>query len=355
MNIFVGKVAPLIQGLGIWVADIPLASFGLFAGSGMVACNLFGLLRGRANYSVPGLISLKAFLYSLFFVPMCKVHPGMIFPMLLYCPIYLNLAEFYGSSWMHRLCPKWLSRYLSRKLGCKLIKTADIPLQCIIAGHPHAILPLGGVINMAGCSDEFDAVYPKLLNRRVIAASSCFVVPGYRELLLTIGVVDCSRACAEKWLDAGYTLCVFPGGAREGLYSNPDVDWLDLKRKTGFIKLALQKGIPIVPAFTFNEVDYIKQLHYTKVNNSSLVRTFREQFQKTFGLSLPFPFEFGFPPDFKHGLVTVVGAPIIVPHISEPPDAVVTKYMNIYADELAKLYNLYAPKFNSRERRLLIS
>jgi hypothetical protein len=37
------------------------------------------------------------------------------------------------------------------------------------------------------------------------------------------------------------------------LYSNPDVDMLDLRRKLGFVKLAIRYGVSLVPVYTFNE------------------------------------------------------------------------------------------------------
>ena len=346
--------------IGDTISQISLSNYLIGVTSGLLACNWFGLLRGRANYSVPGLFILKSTLFASYFIPACKISSTLALPLLFYAPIYLNLAEFFGSSWMHFLMPQSLADYVSGKLCCELVKTAEIREQCIIAIHPHAILPLGGFLNTCRTSKVFDLEFEKLRKRLTIAASSCFIFPFYRELLITLGIVDCSRTCAERWLSDGYTLCVFPGGAREGLYSNPDVDWLDLKRKTGFIRLALQAGVPVVPAFTFNEVSYVKQLDYMSVHSWSFFRIIREQFQRTFGLSLPIPYKAGF--DFQSDsvpisskLVTVVGSPIKFPRKDCPTETDLHQYMEIYSSELTKLYNKHAEKFNTKKRDLIIS
>jgi hypothetical protein len=100
-------------------------------------------------------------------------------------------------------------------------------------------------------------------------------------------VYDCSRVNAERWLRRGVSVAIVPGGAREALYSNPDIDMLDLRRKRGFVRLALRHGIPLVPTYTFNEVDVFSQIECTAIKDGSWLQFTRQNFQQTFGISMP--------------------------------------------------------------------
>jgi len=59
------------------------------------------------------------------------------------------------------------------------------------------------------------------LDLHVMAASFCFYVPIYRDLLLGGGISDAARIYAEKFLAEGKSIAVFPGGATEALYARP--------------------------------------------------------------------------------------------------------------------------------------
>jgi hypothetical protein len=68
---------------------------------------------------------------------------------------------------------------------------------------------------MAGMNGElpglFSSLFPEI-ETRVLAATFCFLVPGYRDILLASGVVDASRFSAKLVMEKGYSICVVPGG-----------------------------------------------------------------------------------------------------------------------------------------------
>lgn len=331
-----------------------ILSYSLYSLTGLFLCKYFGLLRGKIINKPLNLIALRAFFFSLAWIPTFFISKLCAFTWLFYLPFYCDLSEYNG--W--RISQKFrssIAAYIFQNIfKCRLVPTSKIESQCIMAVHPHGIVPFASITNLASDVTGFASLYPTLADKRVvIAATSCFLVPGYRDLLVSSGVLDCSRFNAEYYLQKGWTVIVLPGGAREALYANPDVDWLDLRRKLGFIRLAMKYGVKLVPCYSFNEVDYFSQVPLPSV--PSILQSLRNLFQQTFGISLPFLYHVELPPSNENGIVTVVGEPINVPHILNPTDDEVREVMNKYTNELIKLYHTYAPMYNSRPRRLIIS
>eukprot|EP00501_MAST-03F_sp_TOSAG23-6_P002561 GSMAST32.ASY1.ANO1.2702.1 assembled CDS len=143
--------------------------------------------------------------------------------------------------------------WLSRRLNLKLVSTSKIDKSKshILCLHPHGILPLGGMGNLF---TDFSNVKEVLqgLEYHALAASFCFYMPGIRDIYLAGGVVDASRYVAQGVLASGKSLVLVPGGASEALYSKPGVL---LKKRFGFITLAMETGASLVPVYSFGETD----------------------------------------------------------------------------------------------------
>ncbi len=323
---------------------------------GLSACHYFALLRGKGIDNPAFLIGFR--LYFVFLVLFYVYKKSTILTMIIvaYIPYYCNLSEFYGTKNISKSIRNGsFARWCKNYFGCELISTLQTDVkQCIIGLHPHGILPFGTIVNIATETTEFSKKCPSLSNRVVIAASTLFLYPGFRELIISLGVVDCSLFNAERWLNRGYCVAVFPGGTREALYANPDVEWLDLRRKLGFVRLAMRRGLPLLPVYTFNEVDHFKQLPYDYLDKYPLIRFLRIHTQKLFGLPL-FPFVSNIiPPRSK--VTTVIGNIVEVPHISNPTDEEVVKCLDKYIEAVQKLYDEHAPKYVSvKHRKLVIS
>lgn len=56
---------------------------------------------------------------------------------------------------------------------------------------------------------------------------------------------------------------IIPGGAAEALYSNPGEDYkLLVGRRKGYVRVALKHGAPILPLFSFGEIEVMEQARY---------------------------------------------------------------------------------------------
>jgi 1-acyl-sn-glycerol-3-phosphate acyltransferase len=74
-----------------------------------------------------------------------------------------------------------------------------------------------------------------------------FSIPGASDLARRVGAVPASRANANRLLDAGMPLIVYPGGDAAAMRPWTQRNRVDLEGRTGFVKLALRHGVPVVP------------------------------------------------------------------------------------------------------------
>jgi 1-acyl-sn-glycerol-3-phosphate acyltransferase len=74
-----------------------------------------------------------------------------------------------------------------------------------------------------------------------------FKVPGWRDALSRMGVVEGTREITSELMRRGELVMVFPGGGREVNKRKNEQYKLVWKNRLGFARLAIQHGYPIVP------------------------------------------------------------------------------------------------------------
>jgi 1-acyl-sn-glycerol-3-phosphate acyltransferase len=80
-----------------------------------------------------------------------------------------------------------------------------------------------------------------------LAHDLVFQVPGVRASLSRFGTVPANPDNMRKALDRGAALLVYPGGDHETYRPSWDQDKIDFAGRTGFVKLAIELGVPVVP------------------------------------------------------------------------------------------------------------
>jgi 1-acyl-sn-glycerol-3-phosphate acyltransferase len=89
---------------------------------------------------------------------------------------------------------------------------------------------------------EARGIFPRTVGDRLH-----FHVPGWRRLLAEFGVVEGTPANVRALMRAGEWIVVFPGGAREVFKRRDEKYALLWGERTGFVRLAIEHGYPIVP------------------------------------------------------------------------------------------------------------
>lgn len=140
-----------------------------------------------------------------------------------------------------------------------------------------------------------------------LAYDLLFSVPGVAQVLERFGVVPASPAMAEAALGRGAVVLVYPGGDLEDCRPWQERHHVDLARHTGFVRLALRTGVPVVPVISHgaHEAEFIVFRGSRLARAVGLDRLLRVN---VFPIVLGLPF----------GLV-----PIVVPHIPLPAHVVV--------------------------------
>ncbi|KAH9820258.1 diacylglycerol acyltransferase-domain-containing protein [Melampsora americana] len=255
-----------------------------------------------------------------------------------------------------------------------LIKTADLPSdrKYIFGYHPHGIIGMGAIANFATNATGFSELFPNL-NPHLLTLKTNFQIPFYRDLILSLGICSVSiKSCIltlkskndlsqdfKNNKGEGNCLVIVVGGAAESLSAHPGTADLTLKRRLGFIKLAMREGADLVPVFSFGENDVYAQLANEQ---GTALYTIQKKFQSVFGFTLPifhgrgvFNYSLGLLP-YRHPIVSVVGKPIRVELNPKPTLEEIQVVQEKYINELTNIWDqykdIYAP-YRKREMALI--
>lgn len=219
----------------------------------------------------------------------------------------------------------------------------------ILSYHPHGIISMAAFANFATEATGFSQQYPGIVPSLLTLASN-FRLPLYRDFMMSLGMCSVSKQSCEKILRSGpgRSIVIVTGGASESLSARPGTNDLTLKKRFGFIKLAIRNNASLVPVFAFGENDIYEQYDNKK---GSYIWRYQKWFQRITGFTVPlahargiFNYNAGFIP-FRHPIVAVVGKPIAPPRLlegqSEPTDEQLHQLQAQYIESLKAIYDKY--------------
>ncbi|NXS36834.1 MOGT2 acyltransferase, partial [Pomatostomus ruficeps] len=237
-----------------------------------------------------------------------------------------------------------------------LMKTAELdPRQNYLVGfHPHGVLAAGAFLNFCTEASGFSTLFPGI-TPHLMMLSLWFRIPFFRDYVMSGGLIPSDKESASYVLqkpEGGNLLAIIVGGAQEALDARPGSFILLLKNRKGFVRLAIQHGTPLVPAFSFGENDVFDQVKNPK---GSWLRRIQHWLQQIMGVSLPlfhargiFQYSFGLIP-YRRPICTVVGKPIPVQKKHRPSEEEVDQVHQKYLNELSELFEKHKAKYNVPE------
>lgn len=161
--------------------------------------------------------------------------------------------------------------------------------------HLCSFNSLAGFAAFGNNASTFRQQYPGI-RTKLLTLGFHFYIPIFRETLLGWGLNSVDAKSVKNILsvpndkndpynDDGFTsnaACIIVGGAQESLNCRPNNYTVVLKKRKGFIKMALTTGTPIVPVMSFGEVDLYDQPANPP---GSLLRKFQEFVKELTGIA----------------------------------------------------------------------
>jgi 1-acyl-sn-glycerol-3-phosphate acyltransferase len=149
--------------------------------------------------------------------------------------------------------PQYIQRTLpALRLSSDLYFRADvrglekIPAQgpvLLVGNHSGGTMIADTFVFTQAFLDHFGTTRPF----HQLAHDMVFMFPGLRALVQRYGTVPASPANMVRALERDAALLVYPGGDQETFRPSWESDRVDFAGRTGFIKLALEHGVPVVP------------------------------------------------------------------------------------------------------------
>ncbi|VVC31910.1 Diacylglycerol acyltransferase [Cinara cedri] len=239
--------------------------------------------------------------------------------------------------------------HLKNYFPVSLVKTHDLPADksYIFATYPHGVFSYGALINFGTDANQFSELFPGL-KTFIISLGFHFIMPFIREIAIGVGIKESSEKCLINILDGekGNVAVLIVGGVSEAFKSYPGKYRIILKRRRGFVRVALKTGASLVPVFSFGETNLFgayeaepnsfwgKVMKSIKWKGDNVIPIGRGLFQYSFGI-IP----------RRRPIVTVVGKPIDLPKIANPKDEDVDKYHQIFTTELNNLFEEHKTKY----------
>jgi len=249
-------------------------------------------------------------------------------------PIYGRRNEFVKNMKLWKLVRDYFPIRLHKSANL------DSNKQYLFGYHPHGIVCISANITLSSEALSISKVFPGI-NIRLATIPINFWLPFWREYILSICYCNCDKkAVTDIFNKTNHSIAIVIGGANESLYSFPGTYKIILRRRKGFVKIALKNGISLVPVMSFGEVDLFDQIeHKIITDNNTLIK-------KYLGFRLPtFYGRFKCWIPYSRPINVVTGIPIDCPKIEKPTEEDIQKYLNLYIAELQRIWDENKDKY----------
>lgn len=175
-----------------------------------------------------------------------------------------------------------------------------------------------------------------------------FHIPFSREIAFFKNMISSSANSINLMLrrpDGGNVVVITPDGLQGVLLTKKGLNQCYLKKRKGFVKLALKNGTPIIPSYTFGEVDLYDQWFQTP-----RMRKIQLWIKERTNLTLLIPrgrfgyFSASLIP-FKIPLNIVFGEPIEVDKNENPTEEEIDRLHSLFLEKLVELFEKYKHRF----------
>mmetsp|Transcript_15193 Transcript_15193/g.28830 ORF Transcript_15193/g.28830 Transcript_15193/m.28830 type:complete len:327 (+) Transcript_15193:135-1115(+) len=305
--------------------------------AGLVMASLFSLVYFIAPFYMITAIFVLLFNYPnrllawLYVTPLfaSALVPSMASPWLL--GLLTPMADYFDYEEIHETSPRdvWT-------------EVREGKSNFLVVKQPHGVLSYTGMMSAIMAPPEIRGVV------KTAVADALLVTPILKHVMGIFGLISASKKNLIQTFQkkgAEGTVVLYVGGMAELFLSCEQEEKLYLKKRKGFIKLALTQGIDIVPVYLFGNTSVLSVL------KTGLLATISRKLQVSLTYvwgrwNLPIPREVK--------LLYVTGQPLGLPKIEKPTQQDIDKYHQQYCDQVTRLYEKYKEKIPEYKHKKLI-
>lgn len=211
------------------------------------------------------------------------------------------------------------------------------PGQAYVVGmEPHSALPVAMPMVF---SDHCDQLPEGLRGIKLLAHTAALYMPATRHFWWWLGVRPIDKANIHKLLEAKNSVVLVPGGNTECRVMKHGQETLYLRKRLGFVRLAMNHGAPLVPAFAFGQTDTYS---WVRPGPPYVPQRVVDFFRRVLGFVplIMWGVWFSAVP-YKVPMHVVIGRPLQTPQMDNPCEKDVQHHLDLYITAMEKLCDKY--------------
>jgi 2-acylglycerol O-acyltransferase 2 len=221
----------------------------------------------------------------------------------------------------------------------------------LIGLEPHSVLPLS-IVAFANYFFYTESTPTCVRDSRALATPAIFVVPFLRQLWTWLGMEPISKEAMLRVLRNGQTALFIPGGVEECLEMRRGTETAYLRKRFGFIKIAMRTGARLMPAFAFGQTETYSYARLgPPVCSERMVRRIARAIQVA---PMAFWGKLGSFIPRRVALRVVVGRPIEVAKVEDPTNEQVAAKLEEFIGEMQRLHETHKERLGYGAQRLVV-